>query len=35
MLSANIVIINSAKEINSAMTETLKMCCLTFDMLKQ
>ena len=35
MLSANIVIINSKSETNNVMNETLKMCCLTFDMLKQ
>ena len=34
MLSANVVIINSKGEINDNMNDTLKMCCLTFDMLK-
>ena len=35
MLSANSLIINNRGEINSQMINTLKMCCLTFDMLKK
>ena len=35
MLSANLLIVNNKGEINVQMTETLKMCCLTFDMLKK
>ena len=35
MLSADILIINSKGEINSAMIETLKMCCLTYDHLSK
>jgi hypothetical protein len=34
MLSANFLIINNKGEINAHMINTLKMCCLTFDMLK-
>lgn len=35
MLSANILSINSRGEINAQMINTLKMCCLTYDMLKK
>ena len=35
MLSANLLIINNKGEFNSHMINTLKMCCLTFDMLKK
>ena len=35
MLSANLLIINNKGEIHSDMINTLKMCCLTFDMLKK
>ena len=34
MLSANVLIINNKGEINAQMVNTLKMCCLTFDILK-
>ena len=35
MLSANVLIINNKGEINAQMINTLKMCCVTFDMLKR
>ena len=35
MLSANLLIINNKCEINDQMINTLKMCCLTIDMLKK
>ena len=35
MLSANLLIINNKGEINGQMINTLKMCCLTFDMFKK
>ena len=35
MLSANLLIVNSKGEINVNMIETLKMCCVTFDMLNK
>ena len=34
MLSSNFLIINNKGEINAQMINTLKMCCLTYDMLK-
>ena len=35
MLSSNLLIINNKGEINAQMINTLKLCCLTFDMLKK
>ena len=33
LLSADILIINNKGEINSKMINTLKMCCITFDLM--
>jgi hypothetical protein len=35
MLSSDVLIINSRGEINSTMINTLKVCCVTFDDIKQ
>jgi hypothetical protein len=34
MLSADVLIINNKGEINAKMINTLKMCCITFDLMK-
>jgi hypothetical protein len=35
MLSSDVLIINSRGEINSPMINTLKVCCVTYDDIKQ
>ena len=35
MLSSDVLIINSKGEINSTMINTLKVCCVTYDEIKQ
>ena len=35
MLSSDVLIINSRGELNSIMVNTLKVCCATYDDLKQ
>jgi hypothetical protein len=35
MLSSDVLIINSRGEINSPMLNTLKVCCVTYDDIKQ
>ncbi len=34
MLSADVLIINNKGEINAKMINTLKMCCITFDIMQ-
>jgi len=34
MLSSDVLIVNNRGEINANMVNTLKMCCITFDILK-